>query len=349
MQANHTMDVNAAKNKQVDLQVEECHALYRVLVQQKTPAAEMAPGWPELEAELSADYRTSSLSKLRTLPKTREFVAHALDNIKAAFTHPSPIRDGIWCDQAAFAFREAQKDAAYWIALVRTALRPRRSYELASIVDTSADYHVLDIDGVDIGKHYTWRIERDLWAKFPRATERIRQRLSAAKRMRWRILSRQRRRAPPDAPPQAPAVNTTPDGGGPFPPPPPPPQPLTPEHGCVICPYCNDAAPLNVCSDPAAWREHVRYDFHPYVCLHEQCSVDAAFADAEAWTAHMLEHHWGWGYFYDSNRCMLCRKDLTKIEGSATAHLRAHLEEVMMSTRASPIATRDRHSIASCD
>ncbi|RAH67608.1 uncharacterized protein BO66DRAFT_441061 [Aspergillus aculeatinus CBS 121060] len=317
------------QNKGLMAQVLRCSQLYKALPRPRS-SPEDPLRWLEVEHQFLTDYRSSCASKLRTLPMTRLSVAYALGNVEVALSQASPLQSGVWCDAPALAFTEAQAEAKYWIQLVLLTVRcgqRARTYESALFILTCPDYNVPDELGSDRSADFRQQALRSLRTWYPNAHRVLHERLADAKLIRWRILQWHRRDAPLGGGPPQTAAGADNDSslGGHFPPPP----ALSPGVEHVQCPYCGDSIPAAICA-PEPWRDHVLYDFHPYICLHEQCGVDAAFPTIEEWEAHMVKHDWR---DLADEKCPLCFKWLGP---SAIAHLTEHLHQEIMGIRALP-------------
>ncbi|KAK2811629.1 hypothetical protein FQN50_001971 [Emmonsiellopsis sp. PD_5] len=63
----------------------------------------------------------------------------------------------------------------------------------------------------------------------------------------------------------------------------------------VVCPYgCCALSSADVMND-RKWREHVKHDLYPYVCLFETCDTpDTLYNHSEDWLKHMGQHQLQW-------------------------------------------------------
>ncbi|RAH86655.1 hypothetical protein BO86DRAFT_395277 [Aspergillus japonicus CBS 114.51] len=323
--APRTITVAIPRNTQLIAQVLRCSKLHKAIPRSRSGPRDPLR-WLELEGQFLTDYKSSCASKLRTLPMARLSVGYALANVEVALSQASPLDNGIWCDAAALAFEEAQAEAKHWIQFMLLTLRGGqrgRTYESAPFILTSPDYDVPDEIGDDRSADYRQQALRSLRTWYPDASHALHERLADAKLVRWRFLQWQRREAPGGTP--RPQTDDHSSPGGNFPPPP----ALSPGAEEVQSPYCGDFIPAAICA-PAPWRDHVLYDFHPYICLHEQCGVNAAFPTVAAWEAHMVKHDWR---DLVDEKCPLCS---TWLGPSAIAHLTVHLHDEIMGIRALP-------------
>ncbi|KAK2754462.1 serine/threonine protein phosphatase [Colletotrichum kahawae] len=65
--------------------------------------------------------------------------------------------------------------------------------------------------------------------------------------------------------------------------------------GEVSCPFCLCMLPVSEVADDKKWREHVKGDLDPYICLFEACdSGDELYTHSHAWLKHMREHTLSW-------------------------------------------------------
>ncbi|WQF77379.1 Putative Zinc finger C2H2-type [Colletotrichum destructivum] len=61
--------------------------------------------------------------------------------------------------------------------------------------------------------------------------------------------------------------------------------------GEITCPYCLYALPAEVVFDERKWRNHVKNELKPYVCLFEDCDQsDILFTHSDEWRSHMDQH-----------------------------------------------------------
>ncbi|EHK22656.1 uncharacterized protein TRIVIDRAFT_60500 [Trichoderma virens Gv29-8] len=65
--------------------------------------------------------------------------------------------------------------------------------------------------------------------------------------------------------------------------------------GEITCPYCLYMLPAQEASDELAWRNHVKNDLDPYVCLFEDCQeADLLYNDSDEWLSHLHQHNKLW-------------------------------------------------------
>ncbi|CCF42269.1 serine/threonine protein phosphatase [Colletotrichum higginsianum] len=63
----------------------------------------------------------------------------------------------------------------------------------------------------------------------------------------------------------------------------------------IVCPFCFCTLPVSEVVDEKKWREHVKSDLDPYVCLFEECdSGEELYAHSRPWLKHMREHTLRW-------------------------------------------------------
>ncbi|EHK42542.1 hypothetical protein TRIATDRAFT_163125, partial [Trichoderma atroviride IMI 206040] len=63
----------------------------------------------------------------------------------------------------------------------------------------------------------------------------------------------------------------------------------------ITCPFCMLILPIKDIKDEKSWREHLKNDLDPYVCLTEDCDCpDELFRHSGEWLRHMRKHslHW---------------------------------------------------------
>ncbi|RAL11745.1 uncharacterized protein BO97DRAFT_453900 [Aspergillus homomorphus CBS 101889] len=312
-----TREDGAPKSTEIIDQVQRCRRLYNA-IQHPRGQPNRNTCWTEIEKAFLADYEFSSVSKLRTMPALRQFVGYVLSRLEDAFAHPGPLQDGIWCEALVFSFERAQQDAEFWIKLLRTTLCNRPlGYESVQFILSSPEYAVPGADCEnELSGLYRDFVLDNLRKRYPKANAVLQQRLADARVARWRMLHWHKRNMSTDGEPIA-LSSYRPEGFWPQPP------ALPAGAKEVLCPYCADAIPVAIC-EPERWKAHVLYDFHPYICMHEECNADAAFASTEDWNYHMCCHAWE----DEEEACPLCKMDLPP--GSAR-HLTEHLEEEIMS------------------
>ncbi|KIW27751.1 uncharacterized protein PV07_07459 [Cladophialophora immunda] len=83
------------------------------------------------------------------------------------------------------------------------------------------------------------------------------------------------------------------DGQVTWPPPPKPPH-INPALPFFPCPYCRRPLPVEYSTgrDSRKWRQHVKNDIQPYVCLFEECSTPLNLYSRSAdWANHMRNAH----------------------------------------------------------
>ncbi|KAK6222240.1 serine/threonine protein phosphatase [Colletotrichum tabaci] len=63
----------------------------------------------------------------------------------------------------------------------------------------------------------------------------------------------------------------------------------------IVCPFCFCTLPVSEVVDEKKWREHVKSDLDPYVCLFEECDLcEELYAHSRPWLKHMREHTLRW-------------------------------------------------------
>ncbi|KAK1975650.1 hypothetical protein LZ30DRAFT_764133 [Colletotrichum cereale] len=112
--------------------------------------------------------------------------------------------------------------------------------------------------------------------------------------------------------------------------------------GEVVCPFCFCTLPVSEAVEDKKWREHVKGDLDPYVCLFEECdSGDELYTHSRTWIKHMREHTLRWncksseaqlGVLADRNAraagtlfqtCPLCGiEEVSNMEDHIVGHMR---------------------------
>ncbi|KAK7425130.1 hypothetical protein QQX98_000044 [Neonectria punicea] len=65
--------------------------------------------------------------------------------------------------------------------------------------------------------------------------------------------------------------------------------------GEITCPYCLYALPAAEVFDERKWRNHVKNDLDPYVCLFEDCDQpDVLYTHSDEWLGHLHQHGKVW-------------------------------------------------------
>ncbi|KAK7931672.1 hypothetical protein PG985_002384 [Apiospora marii] len=85
----------------------------------------------------------------------------------------------------------------------------------------------------------------------------------------------------------------------------PKPPRVVPGRLVTKCPCCCQSLPIDVTTNPSAWREHLAEDLCPYTCIAEHCPAPhLTFTSRKEWEIHFEEDHpFQW-------HCLMCDEDV---------------------------------------
>ncbi|KAK2787325.1 hypothetical protein FQN53_005484 [Emmonsiellopsis sp. PD_33] len=104
----------------------------------------------------------------------------------------------------------------------------------------------------------------------------------------------------------------------------------------VVCPYCCCALPSADVMNDRKWREHVKHDLYPYVCLFETCATpDTLYNHSEDWLKHMGQHQLQWLCVVKSHDVLIFNNQSEYEEHMSTRHKVSKSQAALLAERSS--------------